>query len=118
MRGDIGRSEEKTATSRFRINMAGSCNESFFLSGVVNNAINEVKLASASKLSQNSEQARLLHNARQTTKTDQEKNKRRGVQGSLGNGLIRHVATNIAVQLCELWHGYFLSSFQVKIKKS
>jgi len=85
--------------------------EVFFLSGELNNAINEVKLASASKLSRNSKQARLLHNTRQTTKTDQEKNKRRRVQGNLGNGLIRHVATNIALQLCELWHDNFLSSF-------
>ena len=56
-----------------------------------------------SKLSRNSEQARLLHNARQTTKTDRLKNKRRGVKGNQGNGLIMRVANNIAVQLCQLW---------------
>ena len=71
--------------------------------------------SSASKLSRNSEQARLLHNARQSTKTDRENNKRRRVKGNLGNGLIMRVANNIAVQLCEPWRGFFLLHFSKNI---
>lgn len=71
--------------------------------------------SSASKLSRNSEQARLLHNARQSTKTDRENNKRRRVKDNLGNGLIMRVAHNIAVQLCELWRGFFIFPFFKKI---
>ena len=50
--------------------------------------------SSTSKLSRNSEQAHFLHNARQSTKTDRENNKRRRVKGNLGNGLIMRVANN------------------------
>ena len=46
---------------------------------------------------------RLLHNARQSTKTDRETTRDGGVKGNLGNGLIMRVAKNIAVKLRELW---------------
>ena len=71
--------------------------------------------SSASKLSRNSEQAHLLHNARQSTETDRENNKRRRVKGNLGNGLIMSVANNMAAQLCELWRGFCLLHFYKKI---
>ena len=73
--------------------------------------------SSASKLSRNSEQAHLLHNARQSTETDRENNIRRRVKGNLGNGLIMRVENNIAAQLCELWRGFFLLHFYKKITR-
>ena len=48
---------------------------------------------------------RLLHNARQSTKSDRETTRDGGGEGkgNQGNGLIMRVANNKAVQLRELW---------------